>query len=71
MLPGVFWLQVMRDGIPQLARTVSLTGRYGSAVRTISYLVPGACLFSPIETNFCHYSLFCDHSTARTSGKKL
>ena len=54
-VPGLIWLQVIWDGIPQLVSAVSLTGWYDIAMRTISYLFV-----------FCHqdafcYNLFCDH----------
>ena len=63
--PVVLWLQVMRDGIPQLVSTVPLTDWYGTAdssvgVGAISYQV--RVLFSPIEVHFVLVvirSLFC------------
>ena len=34
---GVTWLRVIRDGIPQLVRTVSVTDWYDGALRTIRF----------------------------------
>ena len=54
-VPGDVWLQVIRDGIPQLVSTVYLTGWYVNAARTISYFL----VFSHRDA-YC-YSPFCDH----------
>ena len=54
-IPGAIWLQVIRDGKPQLVSTVPLADWYDTAARAISYL-----FVSPQRDTFL-YSLLCDH----------
>ena len=52
---GIIWMQVTRDGMPQLVSTVPL--RAGTAAH-VFILVP--CLFSSIERHAFFCSLLCD-----------
>ena len=61
-VPGVIWLQVIRDGMPQLVSNVSLADWYDTAVCTNLYLF----FFLPSR---CILVTACFVTTGRTSWK--
>ena len=52
-VPGIIWLQVVRDGIPQLVGTFPLST--GTAVHVL------CCIFLLPSIETLLFSLFCDH----------